>query len=290
MTTDLFEHLDVVDLDLGGTTVHARSGAGHDPVLLLHGWPQTHAMWHQVASSVAPDHAVVVPDLRGYGASRTTGDDRTFRAMASDVVALMDHLGHDRFHVVGHDRGARTAHRLALDHPGRVASVMLLDVLPTLDVWRLMDSWLALRYYHWTFLAQPGGLPERLIGGDPVTYLHQALGALGAGPDVLDPRALAAYEEAARDPAVVHGWCADYRAAAHEDREHDAADLGRTVDVPATVVWGAKGVVGAQEDPLERWRRWFPRATGTSVDAGHFMVEERPDLLVPLVLEHLARR
>ncbi|MDO9378972.1 MAG: alpha/beta hydrolase [Nocardioidaceae bacterium] len=286
---DLFPALDRLDLDLGHAVVHARHGAGAHPVLLLHGYPQTHAMWHAVAADLAPDHAVVAADLRGYGASRTTSDDRSFRAMAADVVALMDHLGHERFHVVGHDRGARTAHRLALDHPDRVASVMLLDVLPTLDVWRLMDAWLALRYYHWTFLAQPGGLPERLVGSDPVGYLHQALAALGAGLEVFDPRALAAYEHAARDPDVVHAWCADYRAAAHEDRDLDLADVGRTLDVDTTVVWGERGVVGAQEDPLTLWRRWFPRAEGTAVDAGHFMVEERPDLLVPLVRAHLRR-
>ncbi|GEL19635.1 alpha/beta fold hydrolase [Pseudonocardia asaccharolytica] len=275
------------DVEVEGAVIRARVGGDGTPLLLLHGYPQTHAMWHPVAAQLARTHTVVATDLRGYGDSKAHNEDFTFRTMANDQVRVMDRLGFATFDVVAHDRGARTAHRMALDHPRRVASVALLDILPTLDVWRLMDSWLALRYYHWLFLAQPGDMPRRMICHDPVLFLHAALGGLGGPLDVFAPEALAAYEEAARNPEVVKAWCLDYTAAAGPDREHDEADRGRTIDVPALILWGTRGVVGAQCDPLDAWRAHFPRAIGRSIDAGHFLVEERPDEVLAAVTEHL---
>lgn len=274
--------------DVSGARIAAWHAGDGEPVLLLHGYPQTHAMWHDLAPRLlARGRSVVALDLRGYGRSRVLDGDHSFRAMAADVVAVMAELRHPRFDVVAHDRGARATHRLALDHPSTVRSVALLDILPTLDVWRLMDSWLAMRYYHWPFLAQGGGLPERLIGADPVAYLRDALGGLSGPLDVFHPEALRDYEEAAARPGVVESWCGDYRAGAGVDVEHDRADVGRTLDVPALVLWGSRGVVGAQEDPLTCWRAWFPAVTGHAVDAGHFLAEERPDEVADAVLVHL---
>ncbi|QQS01834.1 MAG: alpha/beta hydrolase [Austwickia sp.] len=286
----MFEGFREIDVEVPGALIHARVGGAPEgaPVLLLHGYPQTHAMWHRAAAELATTYAVVAADLRGYGDSITHETDYTFRAMAADQVALMRALGHERFHVIAHDRGARTAHRMVLDSADAVASVALLDILPTLDVWAQMDAWLAMKYYHWPFLAQPGGMPERLIGSDPVGYLRDALGGLSGPLDVFDPGALAAYEQAARKPSVVAAWCGDYRAGATIDLDHDRADEGRTADLPALLLWGTKGVVGAQVDPLACWRRWFPNVTGYGVPAGHFLVEEAPDLVIPALREHLA--
>lgn len=283
----MFAGFEEIDVDLGAATIHARIGGSGEPLLLLHGYPQTHAMWHVIAEDLARSWRVVIADLRGYGDSIARDGDMTFRAMARDQVALMEHLGHTRFHVVSHDRGARTAHRMVLDHPGSVRSVALMDILPTLDVWRTMDDWLARRYYHWLFLSQPGDMPRRLINGDPVLFLHSALAGLSAGLDLSDPRALAEYERAARNPDVVAAWCADYTAAATVDLEHDRADLGRTSPIPCLVLWGGKGVVAHHVDPLDAWRAWFPSARGHSVEAGHFLVEERPQEVLRAILEHL---
>lgn len=249
--------------------------AGQGPaVLLVHGYPQTSAMWHELAPELARHRRVVMCDLRGYGDSRAHEDDFSFRAMAGDLVSVMHTLGEQTFDVVGHDRGARTAHRMVLDHPGATRSVTLMDVLPTLTVWEHMNSWLGLRYYHWLFLAQPAPLPQDMISRAPVEYLHAALGGLSGPLETFHPDALAAYEQAARNPEVVAAWCADYAAAASIDIEHDEADRGRTSEVPALLLWGRKGVVGAQTDPITAWQEWFPAVSGREVDAGHFLVEE----------------
>lgn len=269
-----------------GARISGRRAGSGPPVLLLHGYPQTGAMWHAVATELARERTVVVPDLRGYGASVCHDGQMTFRAMASDQVAVMAALGFQAFDVVAHDRGARTAHRMALDHPGAVASLALLDILPTLAVWDEMDAWLATRYFHWTFLVQGGGLPERLIGADPIAWLHHALGALG-GTDGMHPDALVEYEAAARLPSVVAAWCEDYRAAAGADLVHDRADAGRTLDVATLVLWGERGVVGARTDPVEAWRTWFPTARGHGVEAGHFLAEEAPEAVLAALRHHL---
>lgn len=285
----MFGGFDTIDVALDGATIHARVGGRGEPLLLLHGFPQTHAMWHPIAGDLARNRTVVAADLRGYGDSIAQDGDLSFRAMAADQVGLMQRLGHSSFDVVAHDRGARTAHRMVLDHPQAVRSVALLDILPTLDVWRTMDGWLAQRYYHWMFLSQPGGLPERLIAADPVFYLHSALTGLAGTQAVFSDAAMAAYERAARKPGVVAAWCADYRAAATTDLDHDRGDLGRTSAIPCLILWGSRGVVARHLDPLDAWRAWFPAARGHAVDAGHFLVEERPAEVLAAITRHLSR-
>ncbi len=279
-------------IEVDGATIRVRTAGTGAPLLLLHGYPQTGAMWHAVGSAlatgVAGERCVVVPDLRGYGASLTHDGDHTFAAMAADQVAVMGELGHPTFDVVGHDRGARTAHRLALDHPGVVRSLALLDILPTLEVWERFDAWLAQRYFHWTFLAQPGGLPERVLAAAPLDWLDHALSSLG-GTGGMHPDAVTEYEVAALRRSVTDAWCADYRAAATEDVVADRADVGRTLDVETLVLWGERGVVGAQVDPVAAWRAWFPAAYGHAVPTGHFVAEERPDLVVAALAAHLGR-
>ncbi|PIE15390.1 MAG: alpha/beta hydrolase [Rhodobacterales bacterium] len=285
----LFQGFDEIDMALPGAVIHARIGGSGAPLLLLHGYPQTHAMWHKIAGPLAETHQVVAADLRGYGDSVAREGDFSFRAMAADMVALMGRLGHRHFHVVAHDRGARTAHRMVLDHPEAVASVVLLDILPTLDVWRVMDDWLARRYYHWSFLAQPDPMPRRLINGDPIGFLHAALLGLSGSAELFDPRAMAEYERTARNPDVVAAWCGDYRAAAGVDLDHDRADLGQTRAQPCLILWGSKGVVAHHLDPVQTWRVWFPNAKGHAIEAGHFLAEEQPEAVLEAVQQHLAK-
>lgn len=257
------------------------------PLLLLHGYPQTHVMWHVIADDLAKTHRVVVPDLRGYGDTIAHDSDFTFRAMARDQVALMKHLGFTQFDVVSHDRGARTAHRMVLDHPEAICSIALLGILPTLDVWNTMDDWLAKRYYHWMFLSQTGDMPQTLINSNLIMFLHSALLGLSGKEDTFDPRALAEYKKAAKNPDVVTAWCGDYSEAAATDLDHDRVDLGRTSDIPSLILWGSEGVVAHHVDPLKAWKAWFPRANGHSVDAGHFLVEEKPEEVLRSLQLHL---
>jgi haloacetate dehalogenase len=258
-----------------------RAGQG-PPVLLLHGFPQSHVMWRPVQAALAQTHTTVALDLRGYGESDRppSGADHagySFRAMAQDPVALMAELGYPRFAVVGHDRGARVAHRLTLDHPERVSRLALLDIMPTDYVYAHLDKRTATAYYHWLLFIQPADLPERLIAGDPIGYLHALLGSWGSGLGAHSAEALAAYEKAFADPAARHAMLEDYRAGASIDLEHDRGP--ERIGVPTRVLWGARGVVGRYaESPVDVWRT---RATDPALvsgaaipEAGHFLVEE----------------
>ncbi|MDV7999897.1 alpha/beta hydrolase [Rhodococcus sp. IEGM 1408] len=289
-----------------GARIHARVGGSGPVVLLLHGYPQTGAMWHPIAARLAASHTVVVPDLRGYGASVCTDDDFSFRAMAADVATLIERFGgggdlaerpgggsgddshgDDKAIVIGHDRGARTAHRLVLDRPELVERVALLDILPTTEVWERMTPEMIRAYYHWGFLARPE-IAEPMIAGDPVRFLHSALVGLYTPLEAFHPEALAQYEEAIRRPGVIHAICGDYQAGATVDLEHDAADLHLRPDLPTLVLWGSRGMVGAEADPLEIWRGRLPRAEGRAIDAGHFLVEEAPEETWAAIEEFLA--
>lgn len=301
----LFEGFETFDVDTGGARVHGVATPSADlppvtgtrPVLLLHGFPETHAMWHRVGPALAADgHRVVATDLRGYGSSSRppAGADHagySFRAMAADQVAVMDTLGHRRFAVVAHDRGARVAHRMALDHPDRVERLVLLDILPTAYVYSHVDRALATAYYHWFFFLQPEPLPERLIGADPAHYLRSLLTGWGSGrPAHYDPEAYEDYERCFSDPDARHAMLEDYRAGASIDLDHDAE--GGSIDAPTLVLWGAEGVVARNaEDPLEVWRRAGRDVTGGAVaGAGHFLVEEQPEAVLAGLRPFLSAR
>lgn len=267
--------------------IHVAHGGEGPPMLLLHGYPQTHAMWHRIAGRLAAHRQVICPDLRGYGDSDKPpggADHATYskRAMAEDCVRVMRHFGHSRFDMVGHDRGARVGHRLALDRPEVLSRLCVLDIAPTLHMFETADRHFAYGYYHWFFLIQPDGLPERLIGADPAYYLNEKLVRWAAPGAHFDPAAVAEYERCFADPACIHASCEDYRAAAGIDLEHDRADrtAGRRIDCPLFVLWGAHGFVHKSYDVLGVWRDYANGVVaGRALDCGHFVPEEAPDAL-----------
>jgi haloacetate dehalogenase len=279
----MFAAFEARDFTLGDVRIRGRVGGSGPPLLLLHGHPQTHAMWHRVADELARRFSVVALDLRGYGDSSRPPSDAPHavyskRAMAQDAVDAMAQLGHARFAVCAHDRGARVAHRLALDHPERVTRLMLLDIAPTLAMYEHADDRFARAYWHWFFLIQPAPLPERLIDADPVAYVRDVMGRRHAGLQAFDERARAEYERCIALPGTAHAICEDYRAAAGIDLEHDRADraAGRRVEQPLRVLWGAHGTVGRCFDVLALWRNAARRIDGRALDCGHYLAEERP--------------
>jgi haloacetate dehalogenase len=258
-----------------------RWGEG-PPVLLLHGYPQTHAMWHLLAPRLAEDFTVVAADLRGYGdSSKPFGeeDHSTYskRAMAGDQAAVMESLGFDSFAVVGHDRGGRVAHRMALDYPDRVTKLAVLDIVPTRHIFETVGKELATAYYHWFFYIQPYDLPETLIGGNPSYYLRKKLGGWGTSLETFTQEALAEYERCF-DTATIHASCEDYRAAASIDLTHDGKDQdeGHKVECPLLALWGGRGVMERLYDVEAVWREYASDVRGKPLDAGHFLAEERP--------------
>ena len=293
MSEAFFPGFEPFDVDVGGTTVHGVVGGAGPPLLLLHGYPQTHVMWHRVAPSLARRHRVVAADLRGYGASGkppTTPDHAPYakRAMAADLLATMASLGHARFDVCGHDRGGRVAHRLALDHPDAVGRLMVLDIAPTREMYRDTTDAFARAYWHWFFLIRPAPLPEDMIGADPERYLRHKLASGRAGLAPFDPEALEHYVAAFRDPATVHASCEDYRAAAGIDLVHDDADGDRRLDCPLRCLWGEHGVVHACFDPLALWRERASDVSGRALPGGHYLAEELPDELLAEMLDFFA--
>jgi len=266
--------------------IFARTGGEGPPLLLLHGYPQTHVMYHRVAPALGRRFTLVIPDLPGYGWSDMAEADAahapyTKRAMAAVMIEVMEALGFVRFRLAGHDRGGRVAYRLALDHPGRVEKLALLDILPTYDYWQRMDHAYGLKMYHWLFLAQPAPLPERLIAADPAYYVEHTLASWTKAHSLaaFDPRALAHYRAALSDPGRIHVVCEDYRAGAHTDLDHDAADraAGARIACPVLLLWGAGGLAPTGDAPLDVWRRWASDVRGVPIDSGHFLAEENPD-------------
>ena len=263
-----------------------------EPLLLLHGHPQTGAMWHRVAPSLAERFRVVVLDLRGYGDSgRPAAGEGSVsyskREMALDALHVMRTLGHDRFQVLAHDRGARVAHRLAADHPQQVERLLLLDIAPTLAMYRTTTQAFAMAYWHWFFLVQPPPLPEALIASDPVRYIRSVMGSRHAGLACFAPEAMAEYERCIAIPGTAEAICADYRASAGIDLVHDQSDVdaGRKLTQPVRVLWGEHGAVGRNFDVLALWRERTMQVTGRSVACGHYIAEEAPDQVLSEALE-----
>jgi len=277
----MFEGFERVRIETERATINTVCRGEGAPVLLLHGYPQTHVMWHLVAPSLAEFFTVVATDLRGYGDSSKPegGTDHTGyskRAMAADQVEAMQNLGFDSFAVVGHDRGGRVAHRMALDYGERVTKLAVLDIVPTHWVFATADKELATAYYHWFFLIQPYDLPEHLIGTDPDYYLRKKLGGWGTGVEVFSSEAYAEYERCFREPETIHSSCEDYRAAATIDLTHDEADRDRRVECPLLALWGENAVVEKLYDVLEVWREYASDVRGRALPCGHYLAEERP--------------
>ncbi|MBA2343686.1 MAG: alpha/beta hydrolase [Rubrobacter sp.] len=289
----MFEGFERHLIQTSGAEINAVRGGDGPPVLLLHGYPQTHAMWHAVAPRLAEHFTVVAADLRGYGDSSkpSGGEDHAAyskRAMARDMVEVMEHLGFESFAVVGHDRGGRVAHRLVLDHPDRIEKLALLDIIPTREVFARTDKALATSYYHWFFLIQPYDLPETLIGADPTYYLHKKLGGWGTALDTFAPEALTEYERCFSDPRTIHASCEDYRAAASIDLAHDEADAGmKQIECPLLLLWGASGIMGKLYDVEEIWHPYARDVRGKAMDAGHFLAEEQPEETARKLLDSL---
>ncbi len=278
----LFPGFRTLDVRTRETTIRLRVGGSGAPLVLLHGYPQTHVMWHKVASRLQTEFTLVCPDLRGYGDSgKPPSDDRhaaySKRAMAADVVEAMQALGFERFSVAGHDRGGRVAHRLALDHPSKVHRVAVLDIAPTREMYRDTTDAFARAYWHWFFLIQPSPFPERLIGADPEAYWLKKCGSGSAGLSPFSKAALAEYLRCFSDPATIHASCEDYRAAATIDIEHDDEDAGRKLTQPLLVLWGERGVIQRCFRPLDLWRERAHDVRGRALEGGHYLAEELPD-------------
>jgi haloacetate dehalogenase len=267
-----------------GATINVTFGGSGSPVLLLHGYPETHAMWHKVAPELARDFSVVCPDLRGYGdSSKPKGEhdhsNYSKRAMALDMVEVMGALGHESFHVVGHDRGGRVGHRLARDHGQRVKTLTVLDISPTLKMYRSTNMQFAKAYYHWFFLIQEAPIPERMLRGQGPFYLLRRLGRGKSGLKYFSKEAMAEYVRAFKDPRTIHATCEDYRAAATIDLIHDQKDRAK-LKMPLLALWGRQGVIEALFDCLGDWREVASDVRGRSLPCGHFIPEEKPKELL----------
>ena len=272
----LFEGFRLDYIDTGEATLRVRQGGSGPPLLLLHGHPQTHVMWHKVAPLLARHFTVVAPDLRGYGESSrppTTPDHEPYskRAMARDQIALMRQLGFHDFNVAGHDRGGRCAYRMALDHPAQVRKLAVLDIVPTSEAFRVANREFGLAYWHWFFLAQPFDLPERLLSASPETYYAR-------NKELFDPEAFDDYFRYVRQPETIHAMCEDYRAGATYDYFPDEWDRGTNrIACPVLALWGVRGQLPKFHDVLAVWREWATNVDGRALNCGHYLAEEAPD-------------
>ena len=275
-----------------GVRIHLETGGNGPPLLLLHGHPQTHVTWHKVAPRLAEHFTVVTPDLRGYGDSaKPEGGEGHInyskRAMAADQVAVMRALGFERFAVVGHDRGGRVAHRMALDYPDAVERLALFDIAPTATMYARTDKAFATRYFWWFFLIQPAPLPERMIASDPEFFLRRHIEGQIKIPGATSEAVFQEYLRCYQDPATRHAICEDYRAAATIDLAHDAADAARRISVPLLALWGGRGTVGQLYDVLETWREKANDVRGRALDCGHAPQEEAPEETLSELLSFL---
>jgi haloacetate dehalogenase len=298
----MMDDFEAEEIQTGETSIFVRRSGSGPPILLLHGFPQIHLMWRDVAPLLAGEFTVVCADLRGYGRSGcpASAEDHSpyaKRAMARDMVTVMERLGFPRFSVAGHDRGGRVAYRMALDHPARIDRLAVLDVLPTATVWDRADDRFALAYWPWSLLAQPEPLPERIIAATPEAIVDDALGGWGSPAGIFSEEVRAAYVEALRAPEHIHAICEEYRAAATIDREHDDADRqsGRRIISPLLVLWGQGALDSWYAEaggPLALWRQWSDDVRGRPLQAGHFFAEEAPKETAEILREffsHSAR-
>jgi len=281
-------------VDVEGIAVNCAVQGSGPPLLLLHGYPQNHLMWRHVAPALARDHTVVAADLRGYGDSAKPAPDAaglvySKRFMARDQVGLMRRLGFGRFQLAAHDRGARVAHRLVLDHPATVTRLAVLDIVPTRHVLGHVTRAMATAYYHWFFLTRPNGLPERMIGADPAFWVRSLIGPLLGEGASIEPEVMADYIRCFADPRTIAGSCADYRAAASTDLVHDEETFtaGQQIECPVLVLWGTQGFVGRGYEPLRIWREYATDVRGTALPVGHFLPEEAPDLVTAALRDFL---
>jgi len=290
----LFPDFEPRVFEVNGIQIAGHIGGSGSPLLLLHGHPQTHAIWHKLAPALMKSHTLVMTDLRGYGdSSKPQGDvdhsNYSKRVVAQDQVEVMNQLGFDRFDVLAHDRGARVAHRLAMDHADAVKKLIMLDIAPTLSMYEKTTEAFAKAYWHWFFLIQPSPLPERLIEADPAGYIRDVMGRRFAGLKPFDPLALAEYMRCVALPGAAHGMCEDYRAAAGIDLIHDREDIaaGKKLEMPTMVLWGADGVVNKCFKPLEEWQAICRNVIGETLPCGHYLPEEAPDMLLEKVATFL---
>jgi len=281
--------------ELNGTQINYIRGGSGPALLLLHGHPQTHAIWHKVAARLAEQFTVIAADLRGYGDSgKPVGlpdhSNYSKRTMGQDQIDLMAQLGYAQFLLLAHDRGARVAYRMALDHPQAISKLVLLDIAPTLAMYEQTSMAFATAYYHWFFLIRPAPMPELLVGGNPEAYLKYTIGGRSAGLAPFTPEAYAEYLRCLSDPATIHGICEDYRASAGIDLEHERLDLaqGNKIQCETLVLWGAHGVIEQCFQPLQEWQRLAAKVSGKALDCGHYIPEEAPDALLAEVLPFFA--
>ena len=291
----LFPGFETHRIRSNGVTIHAVVGGEGPPLLMLHGYPQSHVMWHRLAPKLARHYTVVCPDLRGYGDSskpRGLPDHSNYakRTMAQDMVGVMTRLGHARFHLVGHDRGARVGHRLACDHgPQVVRTFTAIDIAPTLAMFEATDMAFARAYYHWFLMLQPAPLAEKMMAAVAPYHILAGSGLSAKGLKAFSKAALAEYVRAFSDPRTIHATCEDYRASGGIDLEHDRADRRNKLAMPVQVLWGRRGVVGTQFDCLATWRKVARNVTGQAIDCGHFIPDEAPVETLAAIREFLAR-
>jgi haloacetate dehalogenase len=290
----MFEHFTQRRMAVNGTEIACRIAGQGEPLLLLHGHPQTQAIWHKVAPYLTSQFTVVLADLRGYGDSGKPEPDAEHlnyskREMAKDQFELMAALGFNQFSVVAHDRGARVAHRLALDHPQAVKRLVLMDIAPTLSMYRQTTETFARAYWHWFFLIRPAPLPEALIKADPDLYLRSVMGSRSAGMQPFTKEAYADYLRCLQLDGTARGICEDYRASAGIDLQHDEVDLnaGRKVKCPLLILWGEQGTVGKCFAPLTEWEKVAENVQGGALPCGHYIAEEQPELLLEKILPFL---
>ena len=292
----LLADFESLTFEVNGIEVAGHVGGSGSPLLLLHGHPQTRAIWHKVAPELMKHHTLVMTDLRGYGDSskpQGTPDHSNYSkgVMAQDQVEVMKQLGFDRFDILAHDRGARVAHRLAMDHADSVSRLIMLDIAPTLAMYEKANNVFARAYWHWFFLIQPSPMPERLIEADPAAYIRDLMGRRSAGLTPFGPLALAEYMRCIALPGAAHGMCEDYRAAAGIDLIHDREDIaaGKKLVMPTMVLWGEEGVIHQCFKPLQEWQAIAKDVVGEPVPCGHYISEEAPEILLQKIIPFLSQ-